>query len=381
MKTDYSIIITGDLVLSKEYPISNIDANIVSLFKKSDLNIVNLEAPVTDSVFKIDKTGPNLKSHRESTEVVLKALNVNITTLANNHILDYDEQGVYDTLDFCKTNNIKTVGAGMNLEEASEILYIDTAEGKIAIVNLAENEWTSATENTAGSNPMDLINNTKKIFEARNNADFVLVIIHGGNEYNHYPSPRMVKQYRFYAECGADAVIAHHTHCISGYEQHKGVPIFYSLGNFLFTTTKSKLDSWYYGLVLSLKIKKGTKIDFELIPISQRKGNHYLSVLQGEAKEEVFDLIAKVNEIISDDELLKNEWLKFVFKVQRGYISTLTPMSGIDNRYIKAILYRTGIYKWFLNMNYLKETLNRVRCEAHHDVIKTLFEELILKKK
>src|SRR5690606_40171562 len=109
MKTNYYILITGDLVLSKEYPISNIDDNIVSLFKNSDLNIVNLEAPITNSKKKIDKTGPNIKSHEQSTKDVLDKLNIDIVTLANNHVLDYDEQGVGDTLSFCNINSIKTV--------------------------------------------------------------------------------------------------------------------------------------------------------------------------------------------------------------------------------------------------------------------------------
>jgi|SRR5690606_30279732 len=380
MKINYSILITGDLVLNKEYPSSNIDENIVSLFRESDLNIINLEAPVTNSNSKIDKTGPNIKSHEESTKNVLNNLNVDIVTLANNHILDYDEQGVGDTLSFCKTNNIKTVGAGMNLEEASRTLYLDTREGKIAIVNFAENEWTSATENSAGSNPMDLIDNTRQIVAAKNNADFVLVIIHGGNEYNHYPSPRMVKQYRYYAECGADAVIAHHTHCVGGYEEYSGVPIFYSLGNFLFTTIENKLDSWYSGLVLNLKVRKGTKIEFEVIPVSQSKEEHNLSIMQGKDKKEISDIIKEINKAISNDEQLKNEWMNFVSKVESGVIKRLTPMAGVDNRYVSSLLYRTGVYKWFLNRKYLKETLNRVRCEAHNDVVRTVFEKLINRK-
>src|SRR5690606_20141744 len=116
------------------------------------------------------------KSIRE----VLKILKVDLVTLGNNHILDYGEQGVVDTLNFCKKNNIKTIGAGMNLKEASEVFYLNTAEGKVAIVNFAENEWTSATTTSAGSNPMDFIDNTKQISMAKNNADFVIVIVHGG---------------------------------------------------------------------------------------------------------------------------------------------------------------------------------------------------------
>ncbi len=375
------ILITGDFVLSSEYFNNYIDKEVISLFKKSDLNIVNLEAPVTISNSKIDKTGPNIKSHEESTKNILNKLNIDIVTLANNHILDYDKQGVADTLSFCNNNNIKTVGAGMSLNEASKTLYEDTKEGVIAIVNFAENEWTSATESSAGSNPMDLIDNTKQIIEAKKNADFVLVIIHGGNEYNHYPSPRMVKQYRYYAERGADAVIAHHTHCVSGYEEYNGAPIFYSLGNFLFTTTKKKLDSWYSGLVLNLKIQKGKKIEFEIIPVSQSKEEHALSITQGKEKEEVFELIKEVNNVISDDELLKKQWMNFVSRVEDGYLLRLTPVAGIDNKYVSYILYRTGIYKWFLNRTYLKETLNRVRCEAHNDVVRALFEKLISQKK
>ena len=58
------------------------------------------------------------------------------------------------------------------------------------------------------------------------------MIVHGGHECYNLPSPRMQKQYLFYADQGADIVVGHHTHCISGYEVYKGVPIYYSLGNF-----------------------------------------------------------------------------------------------------------------------------------------------------
>ncbi len=51
-----------------------------------------------------------------------------MVTLANNHVLDYDEKGVEDTLTFCKKNGIQTVGAGMNLKEASKTVYMETKE-------------------------------------------------------------------------------------------------------------------------------------------------------------------------------------------------------------------------------------------------------------
>lgn len=88
------ILFTGDLVINKPYPDSHIDKEIKNLFSNSDYNIVNLEAPVTESTSKILKTGPHLKSDKKSTIDILKNLNINLCTLANNHVLDYGEQGV-----------------------------------------------------------------------------------------------------------------------------------------------------------------------------------------------------------------------------------------------------------------------------------------------
>src|SRR5690606_21014007 len=218
------ILITGDFVISQPYSATRISEEIKGLFAQSDYNIVNLEAPVTESNSKILKTGPHLKSEKESTLEILKALNINLCTLANNHVLDYDEQGVLDTINFCKENNIQTVGAGKNKEEAAKVFYLDSDVGKVAIINIAENEWASATDTTAGANGMDLIDDIKTIQEAKSQSDFVFLIVHGGHEYYNLPSPRMQKQYRFYVDNGADAVIGHHTHCISGMEIYKDKP-------------------------------------------------------------------------------------------------------------------------------------------------------------
>src|SRR5690606_10747225 len=145
----------------------NISSEVYSLFQNSDYNIVNLEAPVTESNSKIVKTGPHLRSNRNSTLEVLKGLNINLCTLANNHVLDHGEKGVLDTIDFCRENGIQTVGAGKNKYEAAKVLYLETDVGKIAIINIAENEWASATDTSAGANGMDLIDDVKQIQEAK----------------------------------------------------------------------------------------------------------------------------------------------------------------------------------------------------------------------
>ena len=96
---------------------------------------------------------------------------------------------------------------------------------KIAILNFCENEWSIAEDDSPGANPMDIIDNTNHIREAKASHDKVIVIVHGGHEYYNLPSPRMQKQYRFYADQDADIVVGHNTHCISGSEMYKGVEL------------------------------------------------------------------------------------------------------------------------------------------------------------
>lgn len=359
------ILLTDDLVINKEYSQSSISDSVITLFKQSDLNIVNLEGPITSSTSKILKTGPHLKSHKESTQNILKDLDVDIVTLANNHVLDYDEEGVADTLEFCHENKIRTVGAGNNLEEASKTLYFDSAEGKIAIVNFAENEWSSATEKTAGANPMDIIDNAKQIKEAKQSADYVFVIVHGGHEYYNLPSPRMQKQYRFYADQGADAIICHHTHIISGYEEYKNVPIAYGLGNFLFTLPY-KYEGFHNGVIAELTVTKNDPIQFKPQFVKQDSNSHYLSFCKEDTlltiKQEFLDISNQIKNRI----FLEEKWNEFINSKSNTYLQALSGYSLFPNKYLRFVLKRLGFS--LINKNKAKILLNHIRCESHREL-------------
>jgi len=370
----FKILVTGDLVVNKQYDVhTQIDSELLALFANSQLNISNLEAPVTDSDSKILKTGPYVKSDKKSVEKVLKALNINLVTLANNHVLDYDQKGVTDTIQFCEQLNIQTVGAGANLKEAARTHLIETIEGKIAIVNFAENEWSSATNDTAGANPMDMIDNTRQIQEAKEIADFVVVIVHGGHEYYNLPSPRMQKQYRFYVDQGADIVVSHHTHCMSGYEEYKGAPIYYSLGNFLFTKP-SKKDDWYLGLLLHIEINQG-KLSSFVTPVAQQPDSFNLSVLKGIEKEAAIKRFNYYNSIINNEENLLNEWKSYVASKRREYLNCWSPFSYIDYSYLPAIFNRLKFT--FSNKKGASLYLNLMRCETHYDISKEILSKYL----
>jgi len=354
--------INGSEKAAIEFP-EKIWGDIIDIFKNADLSIVNLEVPFTDSIELIDKTGPNIKAPKECVNS-LKAAGINLVTLANNHIYDFGDKGVADTLEVCKENGIDTVGAGMNLELAQKIFYKEIKGLRIAIVNFAENEFNSAEVDHAGSNPMDMIDNVRQIRDAKENSDFVMVVVHGGHEYYSYPSPRMQKEYRFYAEEGANIVVGHHTHCVSGYEIHNGVPIFYSLGN-LFFPWEGRPDFWYEGMLLKLNIlTENKRVGFELIPYKQSEKDAEIKIMKESDKESFFKNIYNIKDIISNKTLLQNEWEKFVGKMTDSYFSNIT----IQSDFLRKVVHKLKLLKR-PQREYSKRVLNIIRCESHRDIL------------
>ena len=369
------IIIGGDFCISPAFVKEDlISKDLISFFEKSELNIVNLECPVIteDNHDKISKIGPHLRTNHEIFKQ-LNQINIKAVTLANNHIMDYGSKGLLTTIIGCELYNILTIGAGKNIIAASEPKIIEYREIKIALINFCENEFSIASITKAGANPLDIIDNVEKIKYARTIADFVLVLIHGGHEYYNLPSPRMVKQYRFFAENGADVVIGHHTHCISGYEKHKGVPIFYSLGNMLFTNHSNE-NGWYNGLLLQLEVVKGFPIRWNLIPIIQSKVNFELSLATSDEKEKILKEVDFYSKIISDSKQLNKSWYTFVKKMESQYLNVLSPINLFPGSYTKAILRRLGLNNLIFRKKYVVPILNYIECEAHYDLSKAILQ-------
>ncbi len=331
---------------------------VLELFKDSDYRIINLEGPVTDAIEPIHKTGPHL---RLSPEVIglIKFAGVDMVTMANNHINDYGDQGVMNTIDNCRNIGIETAGAGSNLKNARCIKYIAENNAKIAIINIAENEWNGATDDHAGSNPMDIIDNVMSIQEARMKADFVVLIIHGGHELNTYPSPRMVKQYRFYAKQGASAIISHHSHCISGYEVFEGVPIFFGLGN-LIMPIKPGDKSWTTGMLVQLDFHNDHNIDFRYFPYSFSDKEFTLRLLVDEELKSFKEEIHTINSVISDELLLARKFTESVVSKDEYYLASIYLHPVLLKRRVYRILKFARLTRWFYTRTQISNLLNYV---------------------
>lgn len=364
------VIFTGDfcpigriekLCLNNE--IEKIYGNALPLLKDKDLSITNLECPLTNTLDPIKKKGPNLIADPGCVDAI-KFGGFDIVSLANNHAMDQDEKGLRDTLQICREAGIKTVGAGENLGAAISPLFLTIKDKRIAILNFAEHEFSIATQNSAGAAPLNPIKNYYQILEAKRNSNTVIVIIHGGNEHYPLPSPRMVETYRFFADLGVTAIIGHHTHCPSGFEVYNGVPIFYSLGNFIFDWKDKMLESWYEGYFIKLTIVKNKVANIVLTPYYQCKNDPGLRLMDEDESTEFLEKIEEYSKIIHDSDLLEKKRLSFCKSHRVDYLSMLLSL----NIFQRQLLKRNLLPGFFLKKKRLITLLNLFRCEAHKDV-------------
>jgi poly-gamma-glutamate synthesis protein (capsule biosynthesis protein) len=288
----------------------------------------------------------------------------NVLTLANNHIMDYGTRGLQDTMDLCNELGVEFLGAGNNLLEASQPLIKKLKGHSIAFLNFAENEFSTTFGMQPGANPLDPVSNFHAIRKAKQEADFVIVIIHGGHENYSLPSPRMKEQYRFMVEAGADAVVGHHTHCYSGFELYLEKPIFYSIGNFLFDSSGKRNMPWNFGFAVQFKIQD-QKLDFEIIPFEQNNENPGVRVLSNEKKKQFDENIHALNAVIADDSELERRFNTFVNSVKKQYTSFLEPHS---NKYLFALQNRRFLPS-FLSKKKGLLYKNLISCESHREVL------------
>ncbi|MBN2460920.1 MAG: CapA family protein, partial [Candidatus Cloacimonetes bacterium] len=208
-----------------------------------DYSVVNLECPLTNHPAPLAKVGPVLQAERRMIDLI-KTGGFDAVCLANNHIMDQGAGGLEDTLTVCKESMISTVGAESDYNRARQILVKNINDVRIAFYNVCEQEFSISGLDRPGANPFDPVDCFHDIRKALQEVDLVIVIYHGGIEQANLPGPGLVKVFHYFAELGAAAVIGHHSHYPGGFELYRGVPLFYSLGNFILDRQDQKRD-WY----------------------------------------------------------------------------------------------------------------------------------------
>ncbi len=288
-KNELSILFGGDFCprlrtekIILDGVVKQVFGNSLPVFHDKDLSVINLEAPLTRANSPIKKSGPNIKLDPKCIDA-LKYADLDIAILANNHICDYGERGVYETLDILKDNGIMSVGAGKNMFDAAKPLILEEKGRKIAFLAFAETEFNIPGKDSPGANMLDPLKNIKQIQNVSSETDITIVLVHGGNEYNPIPSPRMRQTYRAFADAGASAVVCGHTHCPQGIEKWNGVPIIYSMGNLLMDARKKmEPDSlWWTGYMVKIGFAEKRISNLDIIPYSFGPDAGEIRLLEG----------------------------------------------------------------------------------------------------
>lgn len=333
--------------------------DIQAIIKSADFSFVNFESPIAEPSYKpIPKCGPNLCCTNKAAEAV-KYAGFTGVTMANNHILDFGIDGLDKSVECCKSNGLDVVGVGHDIHAAAEILYLEKDGKTLAVINCCEHEFSIATNNSAGANPLNPVQQFYSIQEVRKTADYVLLVVHGGHEHFQLPSPRMQETYRFFVDAGADAVVNHHQHCYSGYEVYKGKPIFYGLGNFCFDIEPVKNNSpWNYGYMAELTF--GETIEFTLHPYHQYGEKAAVEKLDATS----FDTqLNELNAIIANPDLLQTKIDDYYNESVDFETFVLEPYYGR----IMAKLFDLGIVPSLMKDKKKLFVLNHILCESHRD--------------
>jgi len=218
--------------------------NVLEDIKSADVRIINLETSVTTHPVKYPEKAFNYRMHPNNLKC-LKEANVEYASLANNHTLDFSNEGLYETLSSLSKFEIAFAGAGRNKEEAQRPAVFTAKGKKIACFSAADHYdfWFSGP-NKPGINYLDVDNFKKedidqikaavKDVKAKENPDFVVFSLHWGSNYCWQPHKQKQEfAHRLIDECGVDVIHGHSSHHIQGIEVYKGKPIVYGSGDFV----------------------------------------------------------------------------------------------------------------------------------------------------
>lgn len=237
---------TDDYAPGQNYTREGIDGafskDIQQMMKSADIFMLNNEFCYSDRGTPVPK-GYNFRADPSRVER-LEEMGVDIVSIANNHAYDYGEDAFVDTIDTLNDAGIPYVGGGMDLEDAKNHIVYFIANGiKIGYIAATQVErdepvfTKEATESSPGvvrCYEPDVV--VEMIRQAKENCDFVVVYPHWGTELvTTVQEDQQALAYAF-IDAGADVIVGGHPHCLQGAEYYKGVPVFYSLSNFSFSS-------------------------------------------------------------------------------------------------------------------------------------------------
>ncbi|HST05928.1 MAG TPA: CapA family protein [Chloroflexia bacterium] len=247
---DAHLVFVGDLMLGRYVGSSlrggNFDSpftNIKSFLSQADLAIGNLEGPIVPlGAIAVPTPAPNLLNLTGDARgaPALARAGFDLLSVANNHALDSGGLGLMYTVRALKRAGISPFG--LDGGTSGQTPVIREVHGlRIAFLAYTDVLNIPGSQGVAYVRPWvqaDLDRMAREVREARNGADLVVVMLHGGTEYSFLPDSGQKAMAQSAAGAGADLIVGSHPHVVQGMDvlqaDGRSVPVAYSLGNALF---------------------------------------------------------------------------------------------------------------------------------------------------
>jgi len=303
-RATFQINFVGDLCLMEiDTQKCRVHNDIRSLLERGDINVANLETPLTLA----EEGAPDRPVHMKANPEPNPILDLFDTySLGNNHVLDYGRRGIEDTIAFLSEQGKLWFGGGPDEEQACEPLRIERNGLRVAFV--AYTRWDNARRRHAGATPMNMRRLAKTIRVLKKEGRFVVVYAHWNYEHIEYPAPVERKRAKGLIDAGADLIAGAHPHIVQGFEVYRGKHIFHSLGNFLFYAFESgkrdkRLSETF---VLSVDVEPSHDYQVTITPVHTHDGG--IEPMAGASEEEFRKKLDRLSRVFEDEKLYKEQF-------------------------------------------------------------------------
>lgn len=282
--------------------------NILEILRRTDINIVNLETALTNSNQEVPKVF-NFKASPDKVKTLAEA-RITAVSLANNHILDFSEKGMVETMHTLQAAGIKYAGAGLNEEEAAQPAIIVKNNFRLGLLSFTDNErsW-AARPNYSGINYIDISNSNDKrralssVKQLRKDVDVLVVSLHWGPNMREEPSAPFVDFAHQLVEEGGDIIHGHSAHIFQAIEVYRNKLILYDTGDFVDDYALNPLLRNDLSFFFLVELNKSKIISLKLIPvtISNYQVNKAINKDYTWSIKHIQQLSAKFSTIVSDE--------------------------------------------------------------------------------
>ena len=236
--------------------------------------------------------------------------------LANNHSLDCGPEAVTITREHLASCGIRTFGAGANLREAEDPVFVDSNDCKVAFLGACDRSEYYASDSRAGIAPLEKARLGARVRAAAAKADLVVVTLHSDLEFSDVPGRWRQRLSRWLVDQGAHLVIQHHPHVLQGVERYQGGVIAYSLGNFIFPLRGNRYQEYRAGVFDSLVLVveadlqgERLKLSYRLIPL--RIGDNHLPYrASGASRDLALRRAQHLSSILADKKAHRSLWFR-----------------------------------------------------------------------